>query len=80
VYDGGLIHVWSKEDTPPARRIESDAMPAPWEGLLWGILPMAASVLTILLVLLIPDRVRALELVPPSTAPAGVTVYAREAR
>jgi hypothetical protein len=80
VYDGGLIHVWSKEDTPPARRIETDAMPAPWEGLLWGILPMAASVLTILLVLLIPDRVRALELVPSSTAPAGVTVYAREAR
>ena len=80
VYDGGLIHVWSKEDAPPARRIESDAMPAPWEGLLWGILPMAASVLTILLVLLIPDRVRALELMPPSTVPAGVTVYAREAR
>jgi len=79
VYDGGQIHVWSKEDVPPARKIESDAMPAPWEGLLWGILPMGCSILAILLALLIPDRGRALELVPPATAPAGA-VYAREAR
>jgi hypothetical protein len=79
VYDGGQIHVWSKEDVPPARKIESDAMPAPWEGFLWGILPMGCSILAILLALLIPDRVRSLELVPPATAPAGA-VYAREAR
>jgi hypothetical protein len=79
VYDGGQIHVWSKEDVPPARKIESDAIPAPWEGLLWGILPMGCSILAILLALLIPDRGRALELVPPATAPAGA-VYAREAR
>ena len=79
VYDGGQIHVWSKEDVPPAHRIESDAMPAPWEGLLWGILPMGCSILAMLLALLIPDRVRALELVPTATASAGA-VYAREAR
>lgn len=79
VYDGGQIHVWSREDVPPARKIESDAIPAPWEGLLWGILPMGCSILAILFALLIPDRVRALELVPPATAPAGA-VYAREAR
>jgi hypothetical protein len=79
VYDGGQIHVWSKEDVPPAHKIESDAMPAPWEGLLWGILPMGCSILAIVLALLIPDRVRALELVAPATAPAGA-VYAREAR
>jgi hypothetical protein len=80
VFDGGLIHVWAKEDVPPARKIESDAMPAPWEGLLWGTLPMACSIFAIILVLLIPDRVRSLELVPPATLPAGAPVYVREAR
>lgn len=80
VFDGGAIHVWAKEDVPPAHRIESDAMPAPWEGLLWGTLPMLSSILAILLVLLIPDRVRSLELVPPATVPAGAPVYVREAR
>jgi hypothetical protein len=79
VYDEGQIHVWSKEDVPPAHKIDSDAMPAPWEGLLWGILPMGSSILAVLLALLIPDRARVLELVPPASAPTGA-VYAREAR
>lgn len=79
-FNDGLIHVWTKEDVPPARKIESDSMPAPWEGLLWGTLPIACSIFAILLVLLIPDRVRSLELVPPATVPAGATVYARGAR
>ncbi|HWX54572.1 MAG TPA: hypothetical protein VN176_08255 [Verrucomicrobiae bacterium] len=48
-YNGGEITAWSKEDVPPARRIESDAVPAPWEGLLWGTLPVGSSVLVILL-------------------------------
>jgi hypothetical protein len=79
VYDEGQIHVWSKEDVPPAHKIDSDAMPTPWEGLLWGILPMGSSILAVLLALLIPDRARVLELVPPASAPTGA-VYAREAR
>lgn len=58
-YDGGTITVWSKEDVAPARRIESDAVPAPWEGLLWGILPIGCAVLAVLFLILLPDRRRA---------------------
>ena len=54
-YDGGIT-VWSKDDVPPARKFESDAIPAPWEGLLWGILPMGTAVLTVLLFFLLPER------------------------
>jgi len=55
-YEGGTITVWSKDDVPPARPIEADAVPAPWEGLLWGILPMGSAILTVLLFILLPDR------------------------
>lgn len=55
-YDKGAVTAWSKEDVPPARRIESDAIPAPWEGLLWGILPIGSSLLAIVLELLLPYR------------------------
>ena len=68
-FDNGEITAWSKEDVPPARRIESDAMPAPWQGLLWGILPIGASFLAILLELLLPDERR----IP---IPVGVPVRA----
>ena len=57
-YNNGDITAWSKDDVPPAHRIESDAMPTPWEGLLWGILPMASSFLAMALVLLLPNRRR----------------------
>lgn len=57
-YDSGSITVWSKEDVPPARAIQSDAMPTPFEGLMWGILPMGSSILAIVLAILLPDRER----------------------
>jgi hypothetical protein len=57
-YDSGAITVWSKEDIPPARPIPSDAMPTPLEGLLWGTLPLASSILAILFAFMIPDRAR----------------------
>jgi hypothetical protein len=53
-FDNGEITAWSKEDVPPAHKIESDAMPAPWQGLLWGILPIGVSFLAISLELLLP--------------------------
>jgi hypothetical protein len=53
-FDRGQVTAWSKDDVPPAHRIDSDAMPAPWEGLLWGILPMGVSFLVIFLELLLP--------------------------
>jgi hypothetical protein len=55
-FNDGQITAWSKEDVPPAHTIQSDARPAPWEGLLWGILPVGVSVLAILLELLLPVR------------------------
>jgi len=54
-FNNGEITAWSKEDVPPAHRIESDAVPAPWQGLLWGILPISVSFLAIFLELLLPE-------------------------
>jgi hypothetical protein len=64
------ITVWSKDGVAPATPIDSPQRPLPWEGLLWGILPIGSSVLAMLLVL-IPDR-RSLELnVPEAAAPSA---------
>ena len=80
-FDNGGITVWSKEDVPPARQIPSDAMPAPWEGVLWGILPIGSSILAILLVLLLPSREEAAIPEPVEfPVPAGERVYLREAK
>jgi 6-pyruvoyl-tetrahydropterin synthase related domain len=57
-YDSGTISVWSREDIAPARPIPSDAMPTAVEGLLWGTLPLASSILAILFAFMIPDRAR----------------------
>ena len=43
---------------PPAHRIESDAIPPAWMGLLWGTLPIGISVLAMFLELLLPARQR----------------------
>jgi len=81
-YDNGAITVWSREDIPPARPIPSDAMPTALEGLLWGTLPLASSILAILFAFLIPDRQRVRSEVllpfPPAAEPEGVLM--REAR
>ena len=57
-YDSGAITVWSRDDIPPARVLPSDAKPTAIEGLLWGTLPLASSILAILLAILVPDRAR----------------------
>ena len=72
-YDSGAITVWSKDDAVPARRIPSDAIPAPWEGLLWGTLPVGSSFLAILFVLLLPERRRVREVITlPREAPESM--------
>jgi hypothetical protein len=58
-FNNGDVTVWSKEDVPPAHRIASDAIPAPWQGLMWGTLPIGVSFLAILLVLFLPKERRA---------------------
>jgi hypothetical protein len=75
-YDNGAISAWSKDDVPPAHPIESDAVPAPWEGLLWGTLPMGSSFLAMGLVLLLPGRRRFAE--PVEIAPRVQEHYVAE--
>jgi hypothetical protein len=53
-FGNGEITAWSKDDVPPAHRIDSDAIPTAWMGLLWGTLPIGVSVLAIFLVLFLP--------------------------
>lgn len=53
-FDNGAVTAWSKDDVAPAHKIQSDAVPAPWEGLLWGTLPIGVSFLAIFLELLLP--------------------------
>jgi len=57
-FEGGQISAWSKDDVPPAHRIESDAVPPAWMGLLWGTLPIGVSVFAIFLVIFLPARQR----------------------
>lgn len=53
-FGNGEITAWSKDDVPPAHRIESDAIPPAWMGLMWGILPIGVSILAMFLELLLP--------------------------
>ncbi|MHB8817261.1 MAG: hypothetical protein ACYDAE_28915, partial [Steroidobacteraceae bacterium] len=78
-YDSGSITVWSKDDAPPARTIPSDAIPAPWEGYLWGILPIGSSFLASVFVwfLVEPRRARAAIAFPEETPEA---LYTQEVR
>jgi hypothetical protein len=54
-FGSGDITAWAKEDVPPAHKIASDAVPAPWQGLLWGTLPIGLSFLAIFLEFFLPD-------------------------
>ncbi len=59
IYDNGNVTLWTKEDVPPAKRLQFVGfMPTELQGLLWGILPVASSLFALLLVLLIPERRR----------------------
>ena len=57
-FNNGEITAWTKDDVPPAHTIESDAVPPPWMGLLWGTLPIGVSVLAMFLELLLPSSQR----------------------
>ncbi|MGZ4817268.1 MAG: hypothetical protein ACXVZJ_01510 [Terriglobales bacterium] len=76
---GGAIQVWTKDDVPPAQPIEANAMPAPWEGVMWGILPIGSSILAIFLLLALPESRRAQEPIAfPAPATARDSAYLRE--
>ena len=76
-FNSGTITVWSKDDVPPAHPIPSDAVPAPWEGFLWGTLPVASVVLAFLAVFLLPKREMRGEFNIPAVA-GPEDVYASE--
>ncbi len=80
-YDNGNVTLWTKEDVPPAKKLEFVGfMPTAFEGLMWGILPVGVSLLALLLVLMLPERRRVRETLefpaPMTTEP----VILREAK
>ncbi len=78
-YDNGNVTLWSKEDVPPATRLEFVGfMPTPIEGLMWGILPIACSLLALFLVLLVPERRRAGKTIEFPVQVSNQTLLVRE--
>ena len=50
-YDNGNVTLWTKEDVPPAKRLKFIGFqPTEMQGMLWGILPVASSLLALFLV------------------------------
>jgi len=57
-FDNGEITAWSNDDVPPDHKIDSDAIPPAWMGLLWGTLPIGVSIVAMFLELLLPAERR----------------------
>ena len=79
-YDNGNVTLWTKEDVPPAKKIDfGPLMPSAMEGLLWGILPVGISLFALFAILMMPERRR---LEAPVMFPAGNVdpVVLREAK
>lgn len=53
--ENNTITVWAKDGVPPATAVNAPQIPPQWQGLMWGILPVASSILAIL-VLFIPEK------------------------
>lgn len=71
-YDNGNVTVWTKDDVPPARKLEFGTfVPTEWQGIMWGTLPMLSSLIAIFAVAFLPDRRRAAETIefPANTEP-----------
>ena len=81
-YDNGNVTLWTNDAVPPAKKIEfAHLMPTPFEGLLWGLLPVGCSLLAIFSVILLPERRYVAEHIEfPSSAPAHEHVVLREAK
>jgi hypothetical protein len=79
VYDDGQVALWSKDDVPPAHKMEFGTPPPEWQGIMWGTLPIGCSILALLAVLMLPDKRRYVE---PIEFPVVTQepAYAREAK
>ncbi len=67
----GTITVWTRDNIAPAQPLTLNAMPSPWEGLLWGTLPIGSSILAIFLIVALPERRKVEE---PLAIPATATL------
>jgi hypothetical protein len=78
-YDDGLVSLWTKDDAPPAHKLDFGGWTPPrWQCILWGILPISAGFASFA-VLLWPDRRRAQPALQfPAIAPEEVSL--REAK
>ena len=80
-YDNGNVTLWTKEDVPPAKTLEFVGfMPTAMEGLLWGTLPVASSLLALFLVLLLPERRRVRETLEFPAPEVNEPMVLREAK
>ena len=80
-YDNGNVTLWTKDDVPPAKKIEFGAfVPPPWQGLLWGTLPILTSIFAIFAVLLLPERRRLNPAVEFPSSAANEPAVLREAK
>jgi hypothetical protein len=57
-FGDGKIFIWTKDGVPPAEPVRLNFKPAPWEGLLWGTLPIGSSILALWLVIALPEQKR----------------------
>lgn len=55
VLDNGRIVIWGMHDIPPAHPMHLSQIPARWQGIMWGTLPMGSSILAILFVAFLRD-------------------------
>ncbi|MCU1311841.1 MAG: integral rane protein [Candidatus Angelobacter sp.] len=67
-YENGNVTLWSKEDVPPARKIEPTTVIPYLERMLWGIVPVLCTLLAFGLILVTPERRRTAETIPFPTA------------
>jgi len=71
IYDNGATSLWTKDDVPPAKHLDfGSAVPPRWQGVMWGVLPMGASLFAMFVVML-PERRRYVEAIefPASADP-----------
>jgi hypothetical protein len=78
-YDDGLVTLWTKDDVPPAHKLDFGGWAPPrWQGILWGILPISTSILSFAIVMFLPDRRRVQPALQFPVAPVEVAL--REAK
>lgn len=75
--EDNTIEVWTKDGVPPAAPVNSPRMPAPWEGPMWGICPIASSIIAILLLLIPGKKEHAESLVEPVLAGDENPIFGR---